>query len=335
MNSHPLQPKVLERLLKPSFAARYLRVRRHRVFPHAARGAFSLRRITVVKEYRDPATRAFVAFYDLAIGTYKKRVVGLAHSKKLRAYEYRVHRELFRQLTRTRGVASIPKPYWYDRRYGACFLEYISGPSLRAVVKSTGDLSPALAQAVMEWLAALHAVPPKKIAGVRRSPPFEAMRTNLRIIRARHPLLAPKLNHAWTSWRRVWQGLPDRAEVVAHGDFNPMNIIIHPWKRKIYASVIDFGRMHRGPKLWDIAALLSQCETSLGFHLTRHQIKTIQKTLLRAWEHASGKLDDLSKKELSFFRYYFDLLAVTHFLIWGKERDDALTRQIKYLMNKL
>jgi thiamine kinase-like enzyme len=288
-------------------------------------------KIKPLKVYRDSISFSFIAVYDLEVKGYKgitrvKHVYASSHSHKDREPEYQANKKIFNSvLAKPAHVLRIPQPYCFIKSHNLFLREYINGPTLAELIaKNRGLPLPVyelLASALVEF---------QKIGMTSLSFKTEKTMFSLESIQKNLLILKKNDNSQWRSVKVRFDRLKnsfdlifDQAEerVLSHGDLNPSNIIlIRGNDNEDNIVFIDFNSTGLRHYLWDIAAFSSHLRTLVKAASTDMEAKTQQKIFLDAYLKKSGRSPILNENErrlFDIFQEYFDLLNLTHFLVWG------------------
>ena len=187
-----------------------------------------------------------------------------------------------------------------------------------------------LAEKIVALILRLQCIAPRSIKNLEQQPRFSTLEHNLAAIQQRRTSHALVLKQYWRTWKKSWVRLKKDA-VLAHGDFHAAHIISH----NDNLALIDFERAHAGPRLWDLASFLAHLQSTLLFHLSQKQVTKMQHVLLGAWEKRAGSLDASAHDMLRYFMRYFELLAATHYLVWGNKKDRRVQQQLKRILSSL
>lgn len=281
-----------------------------------SRSDFNKVKIKIIKSYLDKRSYSLVAIYSFP----SKSFVGVANSDGRKKYPFLISRFLFKSPFKK----FISKPYFYDENYGLFLMEFIKGRTFGEILKSGENVRSNLKK-MAETLSFF-----QKIKTNPNSSPlkpkidFGDFLKNIKILRKRNNPRAEKIS---ILLEKIKKGIKNKKEkVLVHGDFNPYNFIFNGNKLKI----IDFEKTHLGERIIDLANFCSQID-SPDFNFLEGKGK-IKNHFLEEYQKITVPLDREEKGRFKFYKLYFDLLILTHILVWNpnfpklKEYENSIYR---------
>lgn len=255
-------------------------------------------KILPIKEYRDKRSFSLVVVYII---NKKKKITGLANSDNKKEYAFKINKFLA-------DKSAVPKPYYYFKSHGLMLREYLPGKTLeKKIERKTLSLDTALK--ITEWLKIFQKIKPPSF--IKKGVNFYNMENNIKILKKRKIKEAKIIEKNFREIKREIKKKERKNQkpVMVHGDFNPFNLILN--NKKI--TVIDLENVHLGDRIIDIANFCSHLYTLAELKITEKEKKLSEKNFLKA----SGFFSLSEKKGFEVYKKYFNLLAISHQMVWG------------------
>lgn len=284
-------------------------------------------KIKVIKEYIDWRSFSLVALYSL---NKRKKIMGIANSDGKKNYAFKINKLIFKQFSKKKiKNFSVPKPYCYLESLELSLREYLKGENFGKILKKKKEIKTIYIKRIVEIIAFFQKL---DIAGhfIKKRVDFSDIEKNIKILKQRKVKGVKVLSEIF---KKVKKKIRDhekrnRNKVLVHGDFNPYNFFFEQDKIKI----ADFGSSHLGDRVSDLANLLSQLETSLDFKIPKEKRLSLENTLLDYYQKITKKFNDYEKEKLKIYRTYFDLLIVSHIIVWGDSSQGIkILKKLKHL----
>jgi len=268
-------------------------------------------KIKVIKKYTDWRSFSVVLFYSFD----KKRIVGTANSDGKKEYAFKINKLIFKHFSKTHPKnISISKPYCYIKGLGLFLREYLKGENLGEILKKKGEIKILHIKRIAELLAFLQSIKTSQ-SFIKRGTDFYDIEKNIKILRQRKIKESAIISKRFQKIKRLIKGYERKKtkKVLVHGDFNPYNLFFE--KNRI--KIADFGSIHIGERVSDLAALFSHLETSLDFNISKKQRISFENLLLKYYQKLTKEFDAFEIEKLKVYRAYFSLLILSHIMVWG------------------
>lgn len=310
--------EILQRQLKPIFGAK---------------GKILEVRVKPIKTYRDSRSFNLSAFYKIKFkdsgGKIRRKVVfAAADSRGGKKNDWLIGRLIFKTLAKNQNPAyrqtgrilRMPRPYAFLKSYGLFLREHAKGTILTKAIRENKTLAPRLARNIAQALREFQniKIPVRELKKAEKIPNWRDLKKNIRILeKQKHPRLAAVKKE----FRKIKVGLAKihgrenrRAEVLSHGDFNPFNIVLTPAGKIVF---LDAGNARSRHRLLDIAGFCSHLKTLEDLKIGKKARNESRRLFFGAYL-GGKKLTAKEKALFTLYEKYFDLLALTHILVWGE-----------------
>lgn len=269
-------------------------------------------KIKVIKEYIDWRSFSLVILYSL---NKQKKIIGIANSDGKKNYGFKINKLIFKQFSKKKTKKfSAPKPYCYLKPLELFLREHLKGENFGEILKKKKEIKTIHIKRIVEIIVFLQKL---DIAGsfIKKGIDFSDIEKNIKILKQRKVKEVKILSKIFKKTRKKIKDYEkkNRNKVLVHGDFNPYNFFFEQDKIKI----ADFGSSHLGDRISDLASLLSQLKTSLDFKIPKEKRLSLENILLDYYQKITKKFDDSEQEKLKIYRTYFDILIVSHIIVWG------------------
>lgn len=305
--------KILQKQIKPIFGTK---------------GKILETKVKPVKIYRDRRSFNLAAFYNIKISgsggkTRRKTVFAAADSRGGKEKDYLTGRRISDYLSENPGrILEMPRPYVFLKSCGLFLREHAEGTILAEAIRKNKGLTPRLARMIIEALREFQniQIPPAKLKEAEKLPNFRDIEKNVKILRARRH---PRISTVQKEFQKIKAGLAKNAgfenrqpKVLSHGDLNPFNIVLTPRGKIVFLDAGNAGRRHW---LMDVAGFYSHLGTLKDLKIKKSSRTRSRRLFLNAYIKANGRKSLTEKEKALFALYerYFNLLALTHVLVWG------------------
>ena len=249
-----------------------------------------------------------------------KKVFAVSHSDIDTEIDYNVFQNLFFHMAENPpAVLRIARPYCFIKPYNLSLREYVDGQTLKKLIyeqkKLSSEFCELLASAIVEFQKLKTA--PNLFRESETISNFRDVKKNIQVLKDRNnpewSVLSDKLSKIENNLNGIREF--EKNTVLSHGDLNPSNILLTSDNR---ISIFDFGETGQRHYLWDIAGLYSHLGVVTRAVNEESDAKKQQELFLDSYLKISGRvLSEEEQKLFSLFRDYFELLILTHLLVWG------------------
>ncbi|MEK7582494.1 MAG: phosphotransferase [Patescibacteria group bacterium] len=267
-------------------------------------------RIKPIKTYLDSESFSLVAVYKLKIKTFDgditvKKIFASAHPTLKKKRDYEIGKSITTELSKNPArFLKIPKSYVFIQSHGLYLREYVEGETLGQIIKQENGLPDNIAEPLALSLIEFQKIKILPSFEYEARANFADLNKNISILEKQQH---PRSQFIHSQFIEVCKELDQIAEpeiglskVLSHGDFNPSNFILTADKR---IAFLDFGSVGFRNYLWDVARLCSSLKETNFLDIYS-----------RAKGHTLGEKDD---KLFTAYQKYFNLLDLTHVLVWG------------------
>ncbi len=261
---------------------------------------FSGIKIKIIKSYLDKRSYSLVVVYNFP----SKNFVGEANSDDRKKYPFLVSQFLFKSSFKN----FIPEPYFYDKNYGLFLMEFVKGKTFGEILKNRKNVKVYLKR-LAEILSFFQEANKAVTSPLKPKIDFGDFLKNIRILKKRNSKEVEKII---LLFKKIKKNIENKErQVLTHGDFNPYNFIFNGDKLKI----IDFEKAHLGERIIDLANFCSQIDSpDFDFLTSKEEIKNY---FLEQYQKITTPFSQEEKKRFKFYKLYFDLLILTHILVWN------------------
>jgi len=262
-------------------------------------------KIKFIKKYTDKRSYSFVAIYKFGSKTF----VGVANSDGRKKYAFQVNKFLKRSLAQ----AFVPQPIFYNEKYGFFLMEFLPGRNFGEILKDHPFRFSSFVREIVKLLAIFQKIKISNRTGLNKKIDFKDFKKNIEILKKRGD---KRVKEIISLFKEVKKGIRNKEKkVFVHGDFNPYNIIFTP-SRTI--KIVDFEKAHLGERIIDLANFCSHIDSpDFSFLKNRDELKNF---FLDEYQKKTKKLTKQEWQRFSFYKLYFDLLILTHSLVWNPQK---------------
>ncbi len=326
MTNQPIMtnPRKIEDLIEGKKIPKIIQKQTEAIFEK--KGKILEVRLKPVKIYRDRRSFNLSAFYKIRAkdsgGKIRRKIIfAAADSRGVKEKDWLAGRLVFEALAKKPGrILRMPRPYAFLKPWGLFLREHARGTVLAEAIKQGKGLTPRLARNIAQALREFQniRIPARELKGAEKTPNFRDLEKNIRILKNRkHPRFAALKKE----FRKIKAGLAktrgrenSREEVLSHGDFNPFNIVLAPSGKIFFLDSGNTGFRHR---LLDVAAFCSHLETLKDLKIGKKARAKSRRLFIGAYLDGE-KLKRKEKALFALYEKYFNLLALTHILVWGE-----------------
>lgn len=288
-------------------------------------------KIKTIKKYIDQRSFSLVALYSLNV---KDKIIGIANSDGEKQYAFKANKLIFKHFSKINNDNySVPEPYCYIESLGLFLEEYLEGKNFGDILKENKKIKNAYIERLGKLLSLLQKTNVVK-SSIEREINFYDIKKNIKILKKREAKEEKEIDFIFKKIENKIRGYEkkNKNKVLAHGDFNPYNIFFE--KNRI--KIIDFGKTHIGDRVSDLANIFSHFETSLDFSFSKKDQESFKESLLISYQKNTTKLNEVEKEKLKMYENYFNLLNISHVMVWGRDSQKLrLSKRLKNLINKI
>ncbi len=269
--------------------------------------------IKVVKKYTDWRSFSLVAVYTLEKG---KKVVGIANSDGRKKYAFYANKFLFKRFVPFRKEGFfISKPFCYVKPLGLFLREYLEGNNFGQIISAKRNTVFHLKK-IAEAVARLQSIK-STFPFLKRGIDFSDIEKNIRILKQRKLKEAGFLARAFkrTKEKIIAFQRNNRNKVLVHGDLNPYNCFFKGKNIKM----ADFDSLHLGDRVSDAASFTAHLNTGLDFPLPQKVKTEMTSEMMKFYQRLTKEFAETEKEKLEVYKIYFDLLIISHILVWGNK----------------
>ncbi len=273
--------------------------------------------IKVVKKYTDWRSFSLVAVYTL---DGKKKVVGIANSDGRKKYALYANKFLFKKFAPFKKEGFfISEPFCYIKSLGLFLREYLEGNNFGQII-SSGKNKTFHLEKIAETVAKLQSVK-GKFSTLRNGIDFSDMEKNIKILKQRKLKEAGPLARFFKKIKKeiITFQRKNKNKVLVHGDLNPYNCFFDGKNVKL----ADFDSLHLGDRVSDAASFLAHLNTGLDFPLPQKVRASMENEVLNLYQKLTERLSEMEENKLAIYKSYFDLLIISHILVWGNRLHQA------------
>jgi len=265
--------------------------------------------IKTVKKYTDWRSFNLAIVYKI---NNEKKVMGVANSDKEQKYSFQSNKLVFDYLTSINREKIAPKPYCYIKELGLFLEQFLEGENFGKDIKKGKEIEEEQIKEIAKTTSLIQGVSLKD-SFLKEGIDFYDIKNNISILKERREEESLEIENMFDTIEREIREYEREDRVFAHGDLNPYNIFFKENKIRI----IDFGLAHQGSAMCDLANIISHFETNLDFNIKRERSDFLERILIESYEEESG--NKVVKEEYETHKKYFNLLNLSHVMVWGDE----------------
>jgi len=280
-------------------------------------------KIKVIKEYIDWRSFSLVALYHFG----KKKIIGVANSDGKKEYAFRANVLAFNHLSKIKPKKYFtPRPYCYIESLGLFLEEFLEGDNFGKILKEGKKIKDVQIKRIAELLFFLQKT---KVSSskIKVGIDFYDIEKNIEILKKRREekLIEESFSKIKKKIRKYEK--ENKAKVFTHGDLNPYNLFFD----KDRVKIIDYTSAHIGDRVSDLANIFAHLETTIDFQASKK--KFIKENFLGNYQEIAGRFDSQEKEKFKTYKDYFNLLNVSHVLVWGgNPQKDKVLKIFKKLL---
>lgn len=320
-----MNPSKFKILLEGNEVKKILQRRINLIF--GSRGKILKVKIRPIKIYRDSRSFGLIAIYrvwmtDLQGGTHQKTILASAHSSGSKNRDFQITKLIFKYLSKSSTkIYQLPKPYTYIKPHSLFLREFIKGKVLSQEINRYKELKVVSVRRLVACLLEFQKIkiPESRLILKKKWVNLYDLEKNIEILKNRqHPrfqFLKNEFQKIKTKLREIAKYESEQKKVFSHGDLNPLNIILTDNNK---VALLDLGSVGWRNHLWDVASFYSHLGTLPDLKIRKSFRTKAQQLFLNTYLKMTREVLTPKKKLLFiFYKKYFDILALTHNLVWG------------------
>jgi thiamine kinase-like enzyme len=265
--------------------------------------------IETIKRYIDWRSFSLVMLYTI---NKEKKIVGIANSDQEQEYAFQSNQFIFNYLSSINKEEIVPKPYCYIKDLGLFLEQFLEGKNFGKNIKKGKEAEGEQIKEIVKIISLIQKANIEQ-SFLKKGIDFFNIKNNISILKERREEEGIEIENMFNSMEREIREYEQENKVFVHGDLNPYNIFFKDNKIRL----IDFGLSHQGSRVCDLANLVSHFETSLDFNVEKEKTAFLERFLINSYEKETGL--EILKEEYETHKKYFNLLNLSHIMVWGDE----------------